>query len=151
MPTGTYTGDLVNSALDRVRFYIGDTDVNAGTWLRDEEINGLLALNNNNDYLAAIAAAEAIANFAATKTRVTTRKTNDDRVDYADLYERFTDVANRLRREFVRLGGGIPYAGGISRADKKRQDEDPDRVKPRMRRNLMLEYEGTDIHHGESY
>lgn len=78
--------------------------------------------------------------WMAERSRTLTRVTNDERTR-ADMFKRdFNDQLQQMMRlDFSTLGviqtGGV-YAGGISAADKDRQESDTDRVAPRFVRGM---------------
>lgn len=120
----TYSGDPANSDLETVRFLIGDT-VSTDVLLQDAEINYLLTVEPNV-YKAAVTACKTI---AATFARKADRAVGDLFVKFSKKYDQYIALSQQLEIRAKRETAGI-YAGGISRADKKTQDQDTDRVKP---------------------
>lgn len=114
-------------AVDDVRLLIGDMD---STYLSDANLTTFLTANGNNDYLAAADAAESIAAQLALKGN---RKVEDISVSYDPSH--FRALAKRLRTRAA-MTNLVPYAGGISIADKDTQTDDTDRVAPAFTREL---------------
>lgn len=114
-------------AADDVRRLIGDKD---SVFLSDDDLTAFLTENGNNDYLAAADAAESIAAQLALKGN---RKVEDVSVSYDPSH--FRALAKRLRARAA-LHNLVPYAGGISIADKETREADGDRVAPAFTREL---------------
>ena len=136
----SYSGDPRQSALDEVRFLIGDTD-QSDQLLRDEEILYLLEHCGQRTLVAAYKAAEGL---SSQFTRgVESKSVGDLRIDYGERAEKFRQLAHSLKRKALLLMA-TPYAGGISIADKRRRELDQDRVPPAVAR-------GMDDHPGAEY
>jgi hypothetical protein len=106
----TYSGDPAASVKDQVRFLVGDTD-GADQLLSDEEILWLVS-EFGNPYLAAAQAAEAIYSGG----KLVDKKIGDLEIKASMRADQFMKLAKSLRRRAGR--GAMPYAGGISIADK---------------------------------
>jgi len=106
----TYSGDPAASLKDQVRFLVGDTD-GADQLLSDEEILWLVS-EFGNPYLAAAQAAEAIYSGG----KLVDKKIGDLEIKASMRADQFMKLAKSLRRRAGR--GAMPYAGGISIADK---------------------------------
>ena len=110
--TWTYNGDPASSALSAIRFLIGDTDT-ADQLVTDEEIAWLNTESGDTPtsltalYKASAAAARAIA-------------------------AKFSPLAAQAAAD---AGVPIPFAGGISVADKTNREADTDRVEPFFKTN----------------
>lgn len=128
----TYSGDPSSSPKDEVRFLIGDT-IQADPLLQDEEINSVLAYEPN-PLLAAVICANTIAAKFARLADVTVGKT---KIAYNQKAEAYFKLADKLEAQANGNLKPIPYAGGISREDKKAQDEDTDRVEPYFQRDMF--------------
>jgi len=131
--TATYDPSLANP-LDEVRFALGDVIVEPAesALLSDEEIGALLAVHDNHVGRAALAAAKSL---AARFARLTTMSAGDTSVSMGELAERYRTLVADLQRGLARgTGGGLPYAGGISRTDKASREDNTDRVEPSFAR-----------------
>ena len=123
----SWTYDTALSAnKDKVRFYAGDTDSAAAITVTDEEIGGLLTLAGG-----ARAAAALLCDHLAMRYAQRGQQLTDDigqSVNYGDLAKQFTDRARVLRSQAS--FGAVPFAGGISVAQKQAQQANTDRVTP---------------------
>lgn len=130
--TWSYDTSLA-AAKDKIRFYVGDTASAAAITLTDEEIAGALSLSSSSVKRAAALCAE---NLAARFAQAATSITDDigQSVDYGDRAAFFQERA-RLLRSSIALGA-IPFAGGISSADKSGQEQDTDRIVPAFTTDL---------------
>jgi hypothetical protein len=102
--------------------------------LADETITAILALQPNA-YQAAAMCAE---NLAGRYANLVDRQVGDLRASYSQRAKQWLELAGRLRTSASRgsLALAIPYAGGISVADKLAQETNTDRVAPAFTRNL---------------
>lgn len=129
--TWTYTGDPSDSPKDAVRFWIGDT-TESTPQMSDEEIAYLLALTGGNVLQAAIAACVQLANRYSSQVDFAVE--TELRVDLSQRAKAYATRAQELRDQAKLPGFGglmpVPYAGGISRRDMQRQEQDGDRVPP---------------------
>ena len=127
--TATYTNDPSGRTIDQIRYLIDDKDCIPETdaLLSDEEIQYEID-SNSSAYFAAASAAESIAAKYASDPK---SKTVDDfTLSYGDTgrSKTFGDLARRLRaRGATKV---VPYAGGLSKADKATMVADTDRVQP---------------------
>jgi hypothetical protein len=114
--TFTFLADL-STALDRVRFSIGDTD-SAGYYLADETINALITLHGENGAIV-----ESLRYILAQLSRP------DFRADWLQVTnkEAATAVRLQLRDAIRRYGTGGLVAGTVNvyRQDSQ-QTEEPD-------------------------
>lgn len=121
------------TALDRVRFLVGDT-VAAVPRLQDEEIAGILSRQPSEYYAAYLAARALVARYAGLVT------TSGDGLSkqYDQLTRHYGDLAKDLKVDAIRFGGvaPIPYAGGLSWLDKHDAASDSDRVRPAFTRQM---------------
>lgn len=130
--TFTYTPGSTTSAT-RVRLLVGDTDPTAPLQerLEDEEITDLLAIYGG--YRAAAAgAAEALAGKFA-------RSATNKKLGQAELaWKRFDQLSSLAKslRSTVSLAA-IPFAGGISIAQKQTLEQDTDRVTPSFQKGML--------------
>lgn len=118
----SYSGDPTSSALDALRFHIGDTE-SATPLLSNEEINYVLANNASlNRQLAACF--ETIGRKLLQRPNFALDKWREDRHEVA---KSFLEQAKELRKKSAAQG---IYAGGISKTDKETREEDTDRDAP---------------------
>src|SRR5690349_16512533 len=92
--------------------------------LQDEEIQALLDVFGSK-YLAAASAADQISAYYAAKSDKTVGKLS---ISQGSGSKRYQDLAKQLRYESALFA--MPYAGGISVADKASEVLDSDRVAP---------------------
>jgi hypothetical protein len=123
--TWSYNTSL-SATRDQVRFYAGDTDSAAAITLSDEEILGVIAMAGGARSAAALVC-EHLAQRYATVGQ-TLRDDIGQEVDYGTRAQFYADRAKTLRA-MVGLTA-IPFAGGISTAQKETQEADSDRVEP---------------------
>lgn len=130
--TFTYTPGDTSSAT-RVRLLIGDTDPDAPLQqrLENEEITDLLTIAGGFRAAAAMACDALAAKFA--------RGATAKRLGQASLewkrFDQLTALAKQLRSA-VSLAA-IPFAGGISKAQRQSLDQDQDRITPSFQRGMM--------------
>lgn len=120
--TWTYSGDPSASALDELRFLIGDTDED-NQRITDEELTYLLGVHADqgasySNYLAASAACRAL---AAKYASLRDKTVGSLSISYSQTYQHFLELAEQLAttsagaRKFgapVLGGGGGTYLGG---------------------------------------
>ena len=123
-PTMTHTRD-------KVRFLIQDTIV-ASAILQDEEIDFMLT-EYPNYKMAAANCADVISSKMASAAQE--RTIGNLKLVYADKAKKYAELANRLRMQASKVV--LPYAGGISKADKDTINQDTDRVEPSFRRGMQ--------------
>lgn len=109
--TWSYSGNPAASALDNVRFLIGDTDENAQQ-LSNEEITFLLDEKNNAVYGAAAEAARAI---AAKYARRVDKGVGDLNLSFAQLQKHYMDMYERYKRSDVKNGISL-YSGNLDKS-----------------------------------
>lgn len=130
LQTWTYSGDPAASDLDAVRFLIGDTDSD-DRQIGDEELLYLISTRSSVYSAAALACRTLAAKYA----RETDRQVGDLRISASSRQQHYHDLAKQLAVEAGEDGISpfallAPYAGGISRADRRAQVLDTDRVAP---------------------
>ncbi len=125
----SYTGDPTTSALDQVRFLIGDTNASAAL-MEDEEIAYLVAQNPNPLY----AAADAADQMAQRIGLMGQSKTVGDLTIVYSRKEVYLTLGRSLRARATRLGAQ-PYAGGQSLAEKDTLAADTSSEQPAFRRD----------------
>lgn len=118
----------ITTTLGKVRFLVGDTDTN-DQLLSDAEVNFCLA-ENGNQYMAASLACEAIAMKVGQRLTVK----GSVAIDQDQQYQHWMTQAKKLRARGSRV---VPFAGGISVADKEAREADEDRVKPSFARDMQ--------------
>lgn len=124
--TATYSGDPTDSSKDAVRFLIGDTS--ATFEITDEEIAYILTL-----YPTPLGAAAACCRALASRfAKMVDKEVGDLKIKYSQRQKAFLDLAGQLEQQSG-LTGLMPYAGGISVADKETVEADSDRPKPSFR------------------
>lgn len=117
--------------MDKVRFLIQDTNT-LDQLLEDEEINFMLSDYPNYKMAAANCADVLSSKFAG----IADSKTIDNlSLSFQNKSQKYAALANRLRMQASKFL--LPYAGGISKNDKQRNEDDPDRVKPFAKRDQM--------------
>lgn len=111
----------------QVRFWVGDTDTTHQE-VQDEEIEFALSLRPN----VYAASADVARSIAAKYTRKVDEAAGDHKKSYSQRAKAFLALSYQLENKAVGTSGAMPYAGGISMADKRRQECDSDRVKPQF-------------------
>ena len=124
--TFSYSLNPKSSLKDEVRFLIGDTK-SGQPLLQDEEIRAVLDDCGNVPGLAAIVCCEAILSQMA---RMRDQSVGDVSISASQVVAAYEAMLTRLRGKYAQSGDFMPYAGGISRVDKRAQAADPDRVRP---------------------
>lgn len=130
--TWSYSGDPLSSAKDAIRFLIGDTDT-TDQLLNDEEIAWInleqsgSATATTDLYYSAHYACHAI---AAKLARQADKQIGDLHVSLSQKAQAYRELAQDLMAHANRQSAPIPYAGGISRADKDINVENDDLVRP---------------------
>jgi hypothetical protein len=129
----TYSGDPISSAKDEVRFLTGDTDVTKPWTLQDAEINYAVTLYSaappviGQNFYAAWTCAKSI--LAKLKGVVASKSVGDLHIAYVNqltlMQETVKSLANSANLQAVPV-----YLGGTSKAEKRAQNADADRVQP---------------------
>jgi len=128
--TWTYTHDPINNQRDAVRVLIGDTD-ECDPILQDEEINFFL----NQWSCPQTAAIESCLAIGARYARKADENVGQVRVSFSQISDQFYKLADRLKvRQNIVAGPAI--AGGISKSDKRVQEDNDDRVQPAFTKEL---------------
>lgn len=132
--TWTYnTAQLATSTLYQVRHLTGDV-LTTDQKLADEEIALHLTLRSGNVYRAAADACRAI---AARMSSQVDQSQGDLSNSYSQRARAFADRAIELEALASTVGSGafmsLPYAGGISQADKDTAETNSDRVEPQFK------------------
>lgn len=124
-PDGTNTSDK-----DKVRFHVSDVDIN-NQLVQDEEIEYILS-EQSNILLASSIVADSIAKRLAVRADL---KVVDFEEDSSRSAIAYAQLSKDLRSQAQKSTSVSFYAGGISKADKKKNETNTDRVKPFFTRN----------------
>jgi hypothetical protein len=116
-----------NGAKDNVRMLIGDT-VSTSPLLQDEEINFVLTRRPSVYGAASDCCRSLAARFASQATTAA----GDTKIMFSDISKAYSRQAVAYDQLAIAGGAGMPYAGGISQADKANQEQDTDRVSPQF-------------------
>lgn len=128
----TYTDNPATNTRDGVRSLIGDTDP-CDVLLTDAQIDGFLKIYNNAPLNAAIRCCEVI---IAKLSRRPDERVGNVSISFSQQAKAYRALLNDLRSR-ISIEDAAPYAGGISKSDKKAQASNPDRVKPKFTKNMM--------------
>jgi hypothetical protein len=131
--TWTYGGDPDANARDAIRFLVGDTDTNDQlvndeeiAWVNKETTGSATATTGVYD-----AAVRCCLTIASKFSRLADQSVGDLKVSMSQKAKAYRVQAEELARLANREGSvPVPYAGGISIADKDADREDSDRVAP---------------------
>ena len=129
----SYSGDPDSSALDGIRFLIGDTDTN-DQLLSNEEISWMnsqvTGSTTSTDSLYTVAY-RCLITIASKFSRLADQAVGDMRVSMSQKAKGARDQAKELKRLAESEGGTpTPYAGGITVSDKEIDIDNSDLVKP---------------------
>lgn len=131
-----YTQDPSNSLTDQIRLFVGDiwTDIE---YLSDSEYQYFLQKNNGSIQASIMDAARCI---LMKVSRFTRERTGDIEVYGAEFFKNYLAALNKILTDpFLGLGGLVPWAGGISYEDMRKNNENLDNV---------LTYHWVDIRRG---
>jgi hypothetical protein len=125
----TYTGDPADRPVDAVRFHLGDTA--APFALTDEEIEWLIAAAADDTLAAALVGARSM---AARFSKLVDSTVGDIQKSYSQQYKHFAEVVDRLSTDVSTVAAAesvpVPWAGGISYAERDANDGDGDLIPP---------------------
>tara|TARA_R100001510_G_C7656500_1_gene216573 strand:- start:3568 stop:4059 length:492 start_codon:yes stop_codon:yes gene_type:complete len=129
----SYSGDPDSSALDAIRFLIGDTDTN-DQLLSNEEISWtnsqVTGSTTSTDSLYTVAY-RCLVTIASKFSRLADQAVGDMRVSMSQKAIGAREQAKELKRLAESEGGTpTPYAGGITVSDKEIDIDNSDLVKP---------------------
>jgi hypothetical protein len=124
--------DLGTNQKDQIRFLIGDTNTN-DQQLQDEELQFSLTIRSSI-WGAAATCCESI---SANLSRKADTTTGELRTLYSSLSRAYHARSMAYESKSVEMGGALPFAGGISIAQKILAETDPDRVQPAFSRGLQ--------------
>lgn len=130
--TWRYSYNPGYNAKDQVRFLIGDTD-HTDPLLQDEEIEWVLTQYNNTPMNAAIRCCESI---IAKFSRLANESVGQVKIDFKQKAEGYIKMQTVLKTRLATEDAG-PYAGGISKSDKRSNNQNTDLVKPDFRKHMM--------------
>lgn len=117
---------------DKVRALVGDTSGDASTEHLADGVYDWLLTVYPSVFRAAAAAARSIASkFAAKASR---KVVGSLQLEYQRNAEHFLAVADDLEAQATAAAAPIPYAGGISKSEKRADKQDTDLVQPRFYR-----------------
>lgn len=120
--TWSYSGNPADSTRDAVRFLIGDT-LETDKQFQNEELDYLITKYVTAESTALQAARSLVAKYA----RSVTRAVGELKVEYSERVTNYRALVEELVVLASTSGGvPLPYAGGISQADKDVQDTDTD-------------------------
>ena len=125
-PSGTYPPATLGQLM-QVRLLLQDTNINRQL-LDDNEIYYTVTTEANTFMAAAVLADQLVAKGGS----IESKKVGELAIKYNVQF--YQSLAGSLRARGA--GHQIPYAGGISVADKLAQQSDPDWVTPDFARNL---------------
>jgi hypothetical protein len=118
---------LATSKLYQVRYLVGDT-LSSDQQVQDEEINFAIT-QRPSVYGAAAIVCRSLASRLSRQADVVDKDLRTTLSQRAKAYSARAaeyDITAKIR------GGGIPYAGGLSIADKIQNEQDLDRVQPQF-------------------
>lgn len=145
--TWTYSGNPASSAIDAVRFNIGDTD-SADEQLQNEEISYLLTQNGNNVISTSI---QACTNLAAKYARRADRDVGDLKVKWSQLQKHYRELAATLRRTKLANGDINVMAGGVYDATGDADRANSAILQPRFKRGQFNNPEDTSSGYDEDW
>lgn len=128
---------LSTTPKDQVRRLIGDV-VFSDQQISDEEIVWILT-QRSSIYGAAAECCRFIAGQYSRKVDVVTQASGGGalKTNYSAQAQAYLRLAQTLEGRSAMVGGGLPYAGGISVSDKQNNEQDSDRVAPQF--NIGME------------
>ena len=123
---------LATTPKDQVRRLIGDV-ILQDQQIADEEINFALS-SRSSIYGAAADACSYIAAQYSRKADVVSQSPGGGalKTNYSQQAKSYLAMAAKFENLSVARGGALPYAGGVSIADKQNNEADPDRVAPQF-------------------
>lgn len=133
MSNWTYSGNPGYSAVDEVRFLIGDTDVKQPLLL-DGEIAWVLGEYNHNPLMAALRCCEVLIVHSA---RMVDQSVGPASVSLSQRIKNLNDYVLPTLRRRVALEYARPYAGGQSMVDKAANNSDQDLVQSQFDRKIF--------------
>ena len=129
--TWSYSGDPSKTPRDWIRWRVGDTNF-SDQLQSDEEIDAAISQEGNKFKAAILVCLSIGAKISGSSVDKTIGRFKISKSQAANRYLKELPLA--LRAEMGRRA--IPFAGGISRADKESRADDTDRVKPAFSRGM---------------
>lgn len=136
--TWTYNPATISTTpKDQVRRLVGDV-VSSDQQIADEEIIWILT-QRSSIYGAAAECCRFIAGQYSRKVDTVTQTSGGGalKTNYSAQARAYASLATTLEGRSAMVGGGLPYAGGISVTDKQKNEADTDRVAPQF--NIGME------------
>lgn len=134
-PVWTYSGDPNSTPKDAVRFLVGDT-VETDQQVMDPEIAFALS-QRRSPYGAASIVCRSLASKLAREADTVDK---DIRTTLSQRSKAYMLMAADYDTQASVRGGGVPYAGGISIADRSAQIANTDRVQPQYNIGMQDNY-----------
>ena len=132
-----FTGDPANSATDRIRLIVGDTD-NQLEYLTDDVYVYLLTKYNNAETPTALEAARYILGSLAKFSR---QRTGEVEIYGAEMFNNYKAfLTELLRNPQMLLDRAAVYAGGLSKKDMRANDCNGDNLPPSFYRGFTEEH-----------
>ncbi|NMB43737.1 MAG: hypothetical protein GX995_06365 [Clostridiales bacterium] len=116
--------------VDLVRFYIQDNNED-DVFFQDEELKALLKIKKSPIEVAIDCCYTLAALFAS----VPDESLGPYKVKYADMADRYTRLAEVLRKKSNRVV--LPYIGGMSKSDVESKESNTDIIAGAFKRNMM--------------
>ncbi len=133
----SYSGDPDSSALDAIRFLIGDTDTN-DQLLANEEISWLneqVSGSTTSTDALYTSAFRCMVTIASKFSRLADQAVGDMRVSMSQKAKGAREQAKELKRLAEQEGGTpTPYAGGITWSDREIDADNSNLVEPYFKR-----------------
>ena len=126
----SYSGNPTPGSIDEIRFQIGDTNSNQPL-LQDGEIQYVMDNYGSTEEVAAVCA-EAI---AAKLTGLADMSAGNAKISYSQQAKSYMDLAAKLRGRLSLVI--LPYAGGLSKAEKVAARANTNLTQPFFRRRQM--------------
>ena len=141
----SYSGDPADSALDAIRFLIGDTDTN-DQLLDNEEIqwtNNQVTGSNSATTALYEASYRCMIAIASKFSRLADQSVGDLKVD---LFQKATNAREQAKLLYAQASreGNVPtpYAGGITVSDKQIDEKNSNIVQPVFQRGQFTNFRG---------
>lgn len=129
----TYSGDPSQSDKDKLRFHIGDVDEDA-MHLSDEEITYILDAEDTFQR-AVVSALDRIVHRLANEV---TSSLGPSQVNAEQRYKQYKQLLHEAREN---LFAARPFAGGVTKSDKRARERDDSLTKPYFYRSGVGGYD----------
>ena len=123
----------LTSDLDKVRFFLRDTD-SSNYLFTDDEINGVLLVYDSWKIATVVCCETLAAKFSGISEDKTIGML---RLRYMDRAKKYRELAKLLRSQLLRFA--LPYYGGGSYSDKAIMEQDSDAIQPAFKRGMQKE------------